>query len=230
MIVEPTTSTWFEAKCAQDVDAMLRRLEELGPNFKADKHGDDATYDTETSTVLNESSFEGNEEASVGAPVSDVSSDQEDHDRRTSAGVDLGVSTEHEHDDDEDDDTNDDELEGLPVQFVNMGLKREDALPSQQELQKLSNEELVELLEQMRERLAKSLVELSGERFIRRKKEKTLEKLAKELCKRVTEGEMKEKQIEEVRAWMWACQEMWSTEFQSLTCNTFRSRHSLLVV
>jgi hypothetical protein len=39
---------------------------------------------------------------------------------------------------------------------------------------------------------------LSGERFIRRKKEKTLEKLAKELCKRVTEGELKDKQIREV--------------------------------
>ena len=196
MIVEPTTSTFFEARCAQDVDAMLRRLEELGPNFKVDKHGDDATYDTETSTVLNESSFEGQDEASVGAPVSDVSSDQEEHDHRKAA-----TEQDEEEEDDEDDD-DEFELGGKPVQFVNMGLKMEDALPHKDELRKLSNDELLELLEQMRLRLAKSVVELSGERFIRRKKEKTLEKLAKELCKRVKEGDMKENQIRNVCASM----------------------------
>ena len=195
MIVEPITSTFFEARCAQDVDAMLRRLEELGPNFKVKKHGDDATYDTETSTVLNESSFEGQDEASVGAPVSDVSSDQEEHDHRKTA-------TEQDDEDDEDDDDDDEydefELDGKPVQFVNMGVKTENVLPPKDELRTLSNDELLELLEQMRLRLAKSVVELSGERFLRRKKEKTLEKLAKELCKRMKEGDMKENQIRNV--------------------------------
>ncbi|GKY95102.1 hypothetical protein MPSEU_000474200 [Mayamaea pseudoterrestris] len=196
MIVESTSSTWFEARCAQDVDAMLRRLEELGPDFKMEKkHGDDETYDTETSTVVNESSFENNDEHSVGAPVSDVSSEQEDRDHRDATK--RGGATEEQDDDDSSDNSMCGEG-GKPVQFVNMGVKRDDLLPPKDELQKLSNDELLVLLEQMRERLAKSLIDVTGERFIRRKKEKTLEKLAKELCKRVKEGEMKDNQIRDL--------------------------------
>jgi hypothetical protein len=191
-VTAPATSTWFEARCAQDVDAMLKRLEQLGPNLKdvvqkREKHSDDQTYDTEASTIINESVEYSDEDA----PVSDVSSDGEDEHRHHQNAETMDTSDRHLEDFDF--------VDGHEKKTVHVvGLRGEDALPSKIELQNCTNDELLELLEQMRERLTQSLQDVAGEKFIRRKKEKTLEKLAKELCKRVCEGDMKEKQIRDV--------------------------------
>jgi hypothetical protein len=54
-------------------------------------------------------------------------------------------------------------------------------------------------------KLTQTQVDLTAERTLRRRKEKTIVKLAKELNKRIVESEKKDKKIREVSCTWWAC-------------------------
>jgi hypothetical protein len=182
-----------DAKCAKDVDAMMQLLEDLGPEKAKQQRstGDDGTNNTETSTV-NES-FESGSDAQ-----SDVSSDSH-NDNNNNNDNHKTEEREEGAEEEEEEEGAKDELaeEEMELEFIHLKLRAND-IPDKAQLQQCSNEELLELLERMRAHLTQSLADLTAEKVIRRSKEKSLEKLAKELCKRVREGEMQDNQIRSV--------------------------------